>query len=143
MGIHHGKTACWMLDEFPDIRRVWGVDWSQVAVDFCRRLGRQRLVPFTGDVRRLPFVAGLFDAISCIDVTEHLPPDVYRAALAELTRVSGPGTVLVLHHGRSAHPSHVNNIGEATLLEDFAAVGWRLRGSTPDQYHVLQRACDG
>ena len=140
VGIHHGKTACWMLDEFPGIRRVWGVDWSQVAVDFCRKLGRRRLIPFCGDVRRLRFVAGFFDAVSCVDFTEHLPPDVYRAALAELTRVSGAGTVLILHHGRSAHPAHVNPISEATLLDDFAGAGWRHIASTADHYHALQRA---
>lgn len=139
VGIHHGKTACWMLDEFPDIRRVWGVDWSQVAVDFCHMLGRRRLIPFRGDVQRLPFVAGLFDAISCVDFTEHLPPPVYRATVAELSRVSGPGTMMILHHGRPPRPEHINDIPEATLLTDFAAAGWQHIASTQEQYHVLQR----
>ena len=138
-GIHHGKTACWMLDEFPDIHHVWGVDWSQVAVDFCCTLGRRRLIPFRGEVQRLPFVAGLFDAVSCVDITEHLPPDVYRATVAELSRVAGPGALMILHHGRSAHPSHVNDISEATLLYDFARAGWCRIGSTPEHYHALQR----
>ena len=139
VGVHHGKTACWMLDEFPAITALWGVDWSQVAIDFCERLGRKRLIPYCGLAEALPFTDNYFDAVSCVDFTEHLPPPVYHAVVEELTRVAAPGAPMILHHGRTAHPAHINPISEATLLADFFVAGWRHIAGTAEGYHALER----
>jgi SAM-dependent methyltransferase len=47
-----------------------------------------------GDARRLPFAAGCFDSVTCLDVLEHVPRP--REAVAELARVLRPGGVLIL-----------------------------------------------
>lgn len=46
------------------------------------------------DVTRLPFKAGVFDAVICSEVLEHIPDN--RTAVAELIRVLKPGKDLIV-----------------------------------------------
>jgi SAM-dependent methyltransferase len=54
--------------------------------------GRARTV--VGDARRLPVVAGRFDAVTMFDVIEHLPAGTEPEALAEAARALRPGGLL-------------------------------------------------
>src|SRR6476659_6475267 len=86
-GCGSGRT----LDELARYGRVSGVDASPDAVAAARSRGHAdvRLAP----VEALPFAAGAFDVVTCLDVIEHTRDD--RAALAELRRVTRPGGLLV------------------------------------------------
>jgi SAM-dependent methyltransferase len=92
---------------------VTGVDFSEQALEFCRRRGLDDVHRASLDA--LPFDPGSFDLIVATDVVEHLVDD--RAALAELRRVAAPG-------GR--------------LLATVPAYGW-LWSEHDDAHHHYRR----
>ena len=57
-------------------------------------LGGVRLLGVVGDVERLPFRDGVFDAVVCDDTVEHLPDDL--EGMRELRRVVSPGGRVVV-----------------------------------------------
>ena len=70
-----------------------GLGTARLAVAIARRAGVD-LLPVVGDVERLPFRWGAFDAVVCDDTIEHLPDD--RTGARELSRVTrARGTVIV------------------------------------------------
>ncbi len=69
-----------------------GLDFSPLALDFCRQRGLGPLVCADGAV--LPLQDAQFDAVVGLDVFEHIEADV--AAFAEAARVLKPGGTLVL-----------------------------------------------
>ncbi|MFQ6015953.1 MAG: class I SAM-dependent methyltransferase [Anaerolineae bacterium] len=62
-----------------------GIDFAPSAIALAKRL-HPHTTFHIGDIRHLPFSAGAFDLILCLEVLEHLPdPD---QALVELRRVT-------------------------------------------------------
>lgn len=55
-----------------------------------------------GSVTALPFPDGSFPFVSCVDVLEHLPPDVRPLAVEELTRVASRAVLIAAPHGEAA-----------------------------------------
>lgn len=97
-----------------------------------------------GDMGRLPFATGSFDAIFCISVIEHLGFGAMRAALAELHRVLRPAGRLLLTtdyyddaeaeiwYDGPGEPFPVDwSFFDEARLRDYllAAPGWRLDGA--------------
>jgi SAM-dependent methyltransferase len=81
---------------------VVGVDSSASAVDTARRrsgeLG-QACRYEVADAARLPFADGTFDATRCDRTLQHVPDP--QAAVAEMTRVTAPGGVVLVSEGRN------------------------------------------
>ena len=71
--------------------RTVGMDIAPEAVGFCRVRGHQDLVQ--GAATQLPFADASFDAITALDILEHLDDDA--AAVRELARILRPGGLLV------------------------------------------------
>jgi ubiquinone/menaquinone biosynthesis C-methylase UbiE len=71
---------------------TFGLDFSVQALNFCQERGLPRLVH--GDAQRLPYTDNSFDAITSLDVFEHLPDDV--EAFKESYRVLKPGGQMIL-----------------------------------------------
>lgn len=82
---------------------LFGVDLTAI---FLR--GARRNVPKArfcqGSLAELPFAAGTFDAVLCVEALEHLPDTA--AAIRELARVLKPGGTLVVidKNARGLHP---------------------------------------
>jgi len=78
-------------------RTVVALDIGAGTVRLARSVAARAgvsLLGIVGDVERLPFRDGSFDAVVCDDTIEHLPDD--RQGAAELARVTRPaGTVVV------------------------------------------------
>ena len=77
--------------------RGWPVvplDISAEGLKYARAMGVER--PVQGDLSRLPFADGTFDAVLSIDVLPHLPRGAEPAAVRELARVLAPGGLLVV-----------------------------------------------
>ena len=85
---------------------VWGVDASTRMVEAGRaRFAGPACHLEVGDITRLRFASGFFDAAISMGVLEYLPD--YRPALAELHRVLKPGGVAVLTVPRRRSPYHL------------------------------------
>lgn len=80
------------LDHLKRYGEAQGVDLSEMALEFCRRRGHQRVI--LGSATELPFAAGAFDLITVLDVIEHLDDDVL--GLSEIRRVLKPGAPVVI-----------------------------------------------
>ncbi len=78
------------LERFGTVRAV---DADPSAVAFCHARGRSE-VQLAPPGAPLPFPDGAFDAVTTLDVIEHIDDDV--AALAELRRVLRPGGRLLV-----------------------------------------------
>jgi SAM-dependent methyltransferase len=119
-----------MLDLYrtlPDVEAV-GVDRSPEALGYSRGRGHARLAG--SDLTLLPFRSGTFDAVTALDVIEHIQDD--RRALEEISRVLRPGGILVatvpayqflwgrhdeaLHHQRRYRGTELRDLVNATGL---------------------------
>jgi ubiquinone/menaquinone biosynthesis C-methylase UbiE len=72
-----------ITNALPDDREVVGLDPSEAALAHVRRPTRK------GNIEALPFEDGAFDLVMANDVLEHIRPEDYATALAELHRVAG------------------------------------------------------
>jgi SAM-dependent methyltransferase len=82
-----------LLSELQSKRRAVGLDFSPLAVGFCRQRGLEGVL--VGNAEQLPFLPGAFDAIVSLDTLEHVPDHV--SAVRGIARSLGPGGVLVLN----------------------------------------------
>lgn len=80
-----------MLAHMRHFGSVTGVDVNPAAVEYAldRGAGPVR----TASIEQMPFADHEFDLLICLDVLEHVADD--RRALAELRRVSSPGSFLI------------------------------------------------
>ena len=141
---HHGKTAFWLAENFRSVK-FWMFDFSDVAVNWCKRNNpiSDRAVIWCCDCTRIQYEGDnfddYFDLVTCIDVTEHVPPDVYLKMITELYRVTKPGGLLVLMQGTGKMASHIHVLPEEKLVEDFCAVGFILIKELPHRHHLFQK----
>ncbi len=70
------------LNSLPNRYEPIGLDSSQEALKYVKTKA------IHGDIAALPFESASFDLITCLEVLEHLPCDVFEKALSELQRVS-------------------------------------------------------
>jgi ubiquinone/menaquinone biosynthesis C-methylase UbiE len=99
IGAGYGRLA----DLYSQYRRVVLLDYARSQLEEAQRYlpHADRYTLVVGDVYRLPFVDGLFDAITMVRVMHHLA-DV-PGALAELQRVSHVAGTLILEHASKQH----------------------------------------
>jgi ubiquinone/menaquinone biosynthesis C-methylase UbiE len=88
---------------------VTGCDFSLSAVNVARLKARasgpnSSATLVQGDLQRLPFTDGAFDALVCCETIEHVPH--VQAAVCELWRVTRPGGKLFL-----TTPNYLNFMG--------------------------------
>lgn len=84
---------------FPVYLARLGLEVTALDLEVPRRFGAGHGVEIdyvAGDLTALPFGDGVFDAVFCISVIEHLPSDRVGRALAEFRRVVRPDGRLLL-----------------------------------------------
>jgi SAM-dependent methyltransferase len=99
---------------------VTGLDFSPLALTFCRRRGLGHLN--RGTVTQLPFQDASFDLVTSFDVLYHKAVGEYQNALVEFHRVLKPHGRLLLrlpaynwlrgHHDEIIHTEHRFTAGE-------------------------------
>jgi ubiquinone/menaquinone biosynthesis C-methylase UbiE len=72
--------------------KVYGVDLSQKAVNYCKKRGITRVK--LGDVSNLPYKDNFFDIICLMDVIEHVSND--KLVIREMHRVLKKGGLLLM-----------------------------------------------
>lgn len=80
------------LKELAKYGTNFGVDFSPLALEFCRERGLERIALGNGEA--LPFASNSFDAIMSLDTFEHIPD--HETAYGEALRVLKPGGILVM-----------------------------------------------
>lgn len=102
--------------------KVYGVDLSKEATNFCKKRGLKRIK--TADVSKLPYKNNFFDLVCLMDVIEHIKDD--KMVVQEVFRVLKPGgfflvTVPALPFIYSAHDKDQGHFRRYTKksLEDL------------------------
>jgi SAM-dependent methyltransferase len=140
----YGKTAFWLAERYPQLD-VWAFDFSKRFVEATRAKNPigERLTVWQGDATDIRHgeqrFGGFFDFVTCLDVTEHLPDDIYRPMLREIARVTRAGGHLLLMQGNTVRVEHIHVLPEAVLIADAEAAGFRLVATLPERHHLLVR----
>jgi len=103
--------------------QVWAMDIQETNLKYCLRKKLITNEAIRGDTSFLPFAAGVFDAVLCSEVIEHISDD--RQAVRELARVLKPGGRLIL-----SVPVPPGNI-------DDDAYGHKREGYSPENLRLL------
>jgi SAM-dependent methyltransferase len=113
---------------------VQGIELDPNAAEVARGRGAGEVR--IGRLEELPWDAGTFDLITCLDVIEHTADD--RLTLRELRRVCKPGGWLLVtvpayqalwsQHDEANH--HFRRYKRATLSAAARDTGWRVRRMT-------------
>jgi 2-polyprenyl-6-hydroxyphenyl methylase/3-demethylubiquinone-9 3-methyltransferase len=102
--------------------RVTGVDLSAASLAVARERDATRSVRYeVGDVARLPFADASFDAVTAMDLLEHVA-DPARV-IAEASRVLRPGGLFFFH---------TFNKNPVSWLVAIKLVSWVIRNVPPD-----------
>ncbi|MBI1388910.1 MAG: methyltransferase domain-containing protein [bacterium] len=136
IGCHLGLSAYAAARRFPQIQ-IDMFDFSQKAVEWC-----QRTFPFPERARiwrcscdHIHFgddpLNDQYQVVTCLDVTEHLPKEVYINAVREICRVLSPYGILLLQQGNIPSPSHINVMNEKSLIEHFSSVNLKWLDTKP------------
>lgn len=88
LGCGNGKTSAALMESGA---AVTGADFSEAAVESCRRLFGGRGTFAVADARDLPFADGSFDSLVAVHVLEHVPEADVRKAVSEIGRVVRKG----------------------------------------------------
>jgi ADP-heptose:LPS heptosyltransferase len=120
VGCHHGKSVFWMRERWPHIKYD-AFDFSKAAIEWCQKNNPFDNIKFEiGDVRNMPYKKK-FDIVSCLDVGEHLPEDVYFKMIDELKRISGK--FILWYVGRTELEEHINLRSIDQQKEDLKELG--------------------
>lgn len=126
-----GCGAGGLLKELSQVGVAYGIDVESESMKYCSERGLDRLCQ--GDAAALPYRAGQFDAVICVDVLEHLDDD--GAALADIYRVCKPGGTLLatvpafqwLWSRRDVQLHHRRRYTLKELRERVHAAGFRVQ----------------
>ena len=105
--------------------------WAVTTVDIDAELLPDKI----GDVRRLPFPDGSFDAVLCAEVLEHIPWADLPMALAELQRVTRRGVVLSLPDARRTLINFQLKLPYLPTIKLFWQIGRRQKAALSAQHY--------
>jgi len=134
-----GGDDTWLLTENLGCRYVWGIDWSQPAIDFFNSYFRDGhklngdSVPVRtaghatrADLSEMPFTDESFDYLLALDVTEHLDRAVYLFFLSNCYRVLKHGGKIAVLPGVSKREEHVNLLPLPVIAKHMMNVGFHI-----------------
>lgn len=137
-GSSGGNNAILLTEKF-GCHNVWGIDWSQPAVDFFNSYfhdGYRLDGLLTGkksegkDIRancsQMPFDDNSFDTLLAMDITEHLPGGVYLLFLANCYRVLKYGGRIAMLPGTTHRKEHINLISIELIVGHMQRVGFHI-----------------
>jgi len=94
VGCNVGQLLQGLAQVRPELRLA-GIEVNGDALNIARRALPSAALHVCG-AEAMPFADAEFDCVTCVEVLEHIPPDLRRAALQEMCRVLKPGGQLLL-----------------------------------------------
>jgi len=144
VGCQFGKSTFWLAQHYPETK-FYMLDFAETAIDFINKNNpmRERTVVWQGDVSKICNKAmkfdDFFDIASMLDITEHLPKNIYFKAIDEVFRVLKPGGYLLLKQGNEVLPEHINIRWECQLVRDFKRRGFVLERKLPHRHYFMKK----
>ncbi|MCK4783895.1 MAG: class I SAM-dependent methyltransferase [Desulfobacteraceae bacterium] len=144
IGCAFGKTTFW-LAEYYDNTKFFMFDFAQTAIDFINTNNPipERTVVWKGNVANICnddcAFDDFFEFASLLDITEHLPKDIYFRCISEAYRVIRPGGGALLKQGNEILPEHINIRWEWQLIRDFKKAGFLLARRLPYRHYLLRK----
>ena len=130
IGCHLSMTACTALEKYPNIQSIHMIDFSVASITWCQKNfpypERAVIWPSSCHDIRFPNVdlSNRYHVVTCLDVTEHLPEDIYQKTITEIFRVLRPYGMALIQQGVIPIPSHINVKEETELCDDFFKQGF-------------------
>jgi len=131
IGCGNGIFVNYLTQNSRRFKPLMGVDRSKIALKFVKTDKVRANIDF------LPFRAGEFDLVTCLEVIEHLPVKTYALGLRELCRISNKYVLISVPNNESLtnsliecpscysrfnpdyHMRSFNSRSMTTLLSDF------------------------
>lgn len=89
VGCGNGILVNYINENYPQrFNRIFATDRSETSLKFVKT------EKVCASIDKLPFEDGAFDMITCLEVIEHLPQEVYINALEEIKRVAAKYVIL-------------------------------------------------
>lgn len=99
IGCGNGVFLSYLTENMPQID-LMGVDRSETALKFVST--KKTLA----DINDLPFADLSFDCVSCLEVIEHLPVQIYWESLSELARIAKDYIIVSVPYNEKLEESH-------------------------------------
>jgi len=119
-------------------RKLWACDLSSVVGSFY-----PRNYFVACPAHAIPHPTNRFDAVLCIDVIEHIPPDLVRPSIAEMMRVLRPGGSLFIQarcapsvFAPGLHLTVENHIWWRGVFSEVGKIQWGLRTSLDEAAQI-------
>jgi SAM-dependent methyltransferase len=113
------------------VKEIFGTDISYfLAVE--KNLNPEFLTGITvGDFSQNNYPSAAFDVVVCMEVLEHIPPEVTQKFVAELARITKPDGILLISTSEDwqADDTHINCRNRAEWYYEFGRVGLVPHGS--------------
>ncbi len=126
-----GGDDTWLLNKTYGCENIYGIDWSQPAVDFCDWYFPW-IIAQQGNVSQMPYDNNMFDRILALDITEHLPGFTYVCFLHEIRRVLRSGGRVAILPGMTRRPEHINLLPLGVIVEHLEILGFDIDTVKPE-----------
>lgn len=99
VGCGNGVFLHYILQKRPEIEAI-GVDRSQTALKFVKAK------KIEASIENLPLENKSIDCVTCLEVIEHLPIDIYEKGLDELARITGKTLIISVPYNEILEDSY-------------------------------------
>jgi SAM-dependent methyltransferase len=99
VGCGNGIFVNYLTGTSRDFERLLGIDRSNIALRFVKA------DKVRANIDALPFRAGEYDLVVCLEVIEHLPVKIYDLGLREICRVSNKYVLISVPNNESLRTS--------------------------------------